>query len=828
MMSKPILWHQLQNNNLEIQLLKHPGKLGIVLKGYPRLSETFISQEILALQNLGFNIQIISLRHPTDKTVHRVNKEITAPVTYLPEYVRGEPLRVLKAWWKTRKLPGYRLAKSIFRKDLARDFSSNRARRFAQGMVIAAEFGEKLSCFYSHFLHTPTSATRYGALICSKPFAVSAHAKDIWTSPDWEITEKLDDCEWLATCTAGGRDHLQKLAPDPAKIHLVYHGLDLARFPRSSAKPSKRDGYNSNNPLRIITVGRAVSKKGLDSLLDAFALLDKKLHWQWTHIGGGPLLDKLQAQAKTLDIADKCDFRGSLAQSDVIDAYRESDLFVLPCRIDDNGDRDGLPNVIVEAQSQGLAVISSPISGIPELIENNINGLLVEPNSPKKLAKAISCLMTKPELRNKMGAAGNKKVRSDFNHLTTIGDLADLLDGLLETAKKSKTQMTKQIKLPTVMFYVQHLLGIGHVFRAMRVAKGLTRAGCETHIVWGGTKIPSMDTKGIHMHHLDAVHVENENFKSLVMDSGEEMDDQGKEKRAAHLLDLFNTINPDILITEAYPFGRRQMRFELIPLMEAAKATKPKPMVVCSIRDILQENRAPKRVRESLDSIHQWFDLVMVHGDPELIPIEATLENSEEINDKIRYTGLVTPDPVDMNIPASLSPDVIISAGGGAVGKALVRAAVDTMVLSKSYNSNWVITTGPDLPQAEFDAISNRAPKGMKITRFIIDLAAVMARSKVSVSRAGYNTIGDLLRAQCPAVLVPFTGGLETEQLRRSRMMEKQGLATVLLDENLTPSTLAKAVDDAAALGAKKAKFKLDGADSAAKLLIDGFQKHRA
>ena len=388
--------------------------------------------------------------------------------------------------------------------------------------------------------------------------------------------------------------------------------------------------------------------------------------------------------------------------------------------------------------------------------------------------------------------------------------------------------MTKQTNLPTVMFYVQHLLGIGHVFRAMRVAKGLARAGCETHIIWGGTKISTMDTQGIHMHHLEAVHVENEDFKSLVMDDGVEMDDQAKAKRAAHLLELFNTINPDILITEAYPFGRRQMRFELIPLMEAAKAAKPKPMVVCSIRDILQENRAPKRVRESLDSIHQWFDLVMVHGDPDLIPIEATLEGSEEIKDKIRYTGLVTPDPIVRKIPATISADVIISVGGGAVGKALMHAAVDAMALSKSCNRNWVLTTGPDLPQSEYDAISKRAPKGMIITRFIIDLAEVMAGSKVSVSRAGYNTVGDLLRAQCPAVLVPFTGGLETEQLRRSRMMESQGLAAVLLDEDLTPATLAKAVDDAAALGTTKAKFKLDGADSAAKLLISEFQTHLA
>ena len=386
--------------------------------------------------------------------------------------------------------------------------------------------------------------------------------------------------------------------------------------------------------------------------------------------------------------------------------------------------------------------------------------------------------------------------------------------------------MTRKTKLPVVMFYVQHLLGIGHVFRAMRVAKGLARAGCETHIVWGGAKIPSMDTTNINMHFLEAVHVSDEDFKALLLDNGSVMDETGKENRAAHLMNIFETIKPDIVITEAYPFGRRQMRFELIPLMEAANAASSNPLVVCSIRDILQENRAPKRVRESLDSIHQWFDLVMVHGDPDLIPIEATLEHSNEINDKLRYTGLVTPDPVDLSITPSISPDVIISAGGGAVGKELMHIALKAMTLSKIHPSNWCLTTGPDLPQKDFDILNANAPEGMQITRFINDLASVMAVAKVSVSRAGYNTIGDLLRAQCPAVLVPFAGGLETEQLRRAQMMEKQGLAALLLEEDLTPISLAKAIDRAAHLGVKLPKFKLDGADSAAKLLIAEFQDH--
>ena len=132
---------------------------------------------------------------------------------------------------------------------------------------------------------------------------------------------------------------------------------------------------------------------------------------------------------------------------------------------------------------------------------------------------------------------------------------------------------------PTVMFYVQHLLGIGHVFRAMRVAKGLARAGCETHIVWGGSKISTMDTTDINMHHLQAVHVSDEDFKALLLDDGTRIDDAGIKARGDHLLKLYEDIQPDIVITEAYPFGRRQMRFELIPFIERAKETRPKPLI---------------------------------------------------------------------------------------------------------------------------------------------------------------------------------------------------------------------------------------------------------
>ncbi|MCP4185642.1 MAG: glycosyltransferase family 4 protein [Hyphomicrobiales bacterium] len=421
--------------------MKISKKIGIVLKGYPRLSETFISQEILSLQKLGFDFHIISLRHPTDKAIHPVNREITAPVTYLPEYIHNDPFRVLKAWWNVRKFSGYARAWQYFRRDIVRDFSRNRFRRFAQGMVIASEFNSHISAYYSHFLHTPTSAARYASIITGKPFAISAHAKDIWTSPNWEIAEKLEDCRWLVTCTAGARDHLQKLSASPDKIHLIYHGLDLIRFPAPSKPISMRRGDDAQDSLRIITVGRAVAKKGLDNLLHALALLPENMHWQWTHIGGGELNEQLIRQSRELGISDNCNFCGALDQIKVVAAYNDSDLFVLPCRIDKNGDRDGLPNVIVEAQSQGLAVISTPISGIPELIEHDENGLLVEPDNPKLLATAIARLAADPELRNKMGSKGEEKVRTGFDHLSTVTDLAELLKEMLDENQEIKLQL---------------------------------------------------------------------------------------------------------------------------------------------------------------------------------------------------------------------------------------------------------------------------------------------------------------------------------------------------------------------------------------------------
>jgi glycosyltransferase involved in cell wall biosynthesis len=403
------------------------------LKGYPRLSETFIAQEILELERAGFDLRIISLRHPTDKTTHPVHREIRAPVLYLPEYLYQEPLRVWRAWRAARRLPGYRAARRAFWRDLRRDPTPNRIRRFGQGLVIAVEAAPTLAMLYAHFIHTPTSAARYAALMTGLPFAISAHAKDIWTTPAWELSEKLAECRWCVTCSRAGLEELTRQAGTAAhKVALVYHGIDIERFPPAPARASHR-GDAAGAPVRILAVGRAVSKKGLDTLLRALALLPPDFHWRFTHIGGGPLKRQLMELARSLGLAERCRFAGALPQQEVRDAYREADLFALPCRVDQSGDRDGLPNAIVEASSQGLAVISTPVSGIPELVEDGVNGCLVPSDQPQALADALLALGRDQERRERLGAAGQQRVHARFSHRASIAALHERLAAVLCT-----------------------------------------------------------------------------------------------------------------------------------------------------------------------------------------------------------------------------------------------------------------------------------------------------------------------------------------------------------------------------------------------------------
>lgn len=388
---------------------RHDARIAVVLKGYPRLSETFIAQEIAALERRGLALSLWSLRHPTDAAVHPIHAEIAAQCVYLPEYLHDAPARVARAWRIARRLPGYAAASAAFRSDFARDRTRNRARRFGQALVLAAELPPGIAHLHAHFLHTPASVTRYAALLRRLPWSVSAHAKDIWTTPDWEKREKLAACAWATTCTRANAEHLRALAPEPARVDLVYHGLDARRFP--APPPAARD---ASAPRVVLAVGRAVEKKGFDDLLAALARLPAALDWRFEHVGGGPLLPALAEQAATLGIAARVTWHGALAQPQVLARYRAADVFALPSRIAGDGDRDGLPNVLMEAQSQRLPCVATAVSGIPELIDDGVTGLLVPPDDPAALAGALATLLGDADLRARLGEAGRCRTQDHF------------------------------------------------------------------------------------------------------------------------------------------------------------------------------------------------------------------------------------------------------------------------------------------------------------------------------------------------------------------------------------------------------------------------------
>lgn len=401
-------------------------RIAVAMKGYPRLSETFIAQELLGLQQRGLPFEIWSLRHPTDVAKHLMHHQITAPVRYLPEYLHDEPARVARGILAALLRPGFLRLLPVFLRDLARDRTRNRWRRFGQACVMARELPDDIRHLHVHYLHTPASVIRYAALLGGLTWSFSAHAKDIWTTEDWEKREKIASAAWGVTCTRDGHRELERLSDRPDKVALVYHGLDLARFPAPGSR-SARDGSDANDPVRFVTIGRAVAKKGFDDLLDALAKLPPTLHWRLTHIGGGEKLKALQMQAQTLGLDDRIVWAGPKAQDEVIAALRAADLFVLPSKEAGDGDRDGLPNVVMEAASQGLPIVATDFAGIPEFVRDGVEGLLVPPGDFAALAAALNDLARAPEKRATLGEAAYARLTGAFSAQAGLDRVATML-----------------------------------------------------------------------------------------------------------------------------------------------------------------------------------------------------------------------------------------------------------------------------------------------------------------------------------------------------------------------------------------------------------------
>ncbi|HEV7322825.1 MAG TPA: glycosyltransferase [Ensifer sp.] len=342
-----------------------------------------------------------------------------------------------------------------------------------------------------------------------------------------------------------------------------------------------------------------------------------------------------------------------------------------------------------------------------------------------------------------------------------------------------------------VFFYVQHLLGIGHLARASRIASALATNGFDVTVVTGGNPVPGFPGGDVKHVALPPVLAGDKGFSGLADADGNPVTDAFKQQRRDLLIEAYLTCDPDIVIFEAFPFGRRQMRFELMPLLEVIEKAERRPLVAASLRDILQERLKPGRAEETLDVVNAHFDLVLVHGDPAFARLEETYPYAGEIEGKIAYTGLVAgavPEP-----PAERF-DVLVSAGGGAVGKELIGAALQAAGLL-SNELQWCLVTGPNLPQDDYDAFADTAPANVHLFRFRKDFASLLSGARLSVSQAGYNTVCDIFRAGCASLLIPFVAGGETEQSTRAARLEKLGLAGVLPEAEVTPERLARDVE---------------------------------
>jgi glycosyltransferase involved in cell wall biosynthesis len=402
------------------------GTICVVADRWPRFSSTFVAQELVGLEKEGLTLRLATFGKP-DKVKHAILDELQARIHRLPT-TPWKSLRYWKALAKVRFRPGYAKARALLEADRAYSRKPKKLNKyFGRAVVLAAELPADTTVVYAHFLNLTTTIARYAAAIAGLPLTASGHARDIWTASEDELRAKLKQLEWCATCTAPGAERLKELADDPDKIHLVYHGLSFERLPADMPERSRRDGSDPNDPVLLLSVGRAVEKKGFDVLLDALASLPSDLAWRWHHVGMGALLQPLKDRAAKLGLSDRIEWHGAEDHSTVIERNRTCDLFVLPSREAEDGDRDGLPNVLMEAQSQGLACLSTTFSAIPELIVDGETGVLVPPGDMPALARELERLIRSPDERIRIGEAGYRRVRGAFEAETGIRHIAALL-----------------------------------------------------------------------------------------------------------------------------------------------------------------------------------------------------------------------------------------------------------------------------------------------------------------------------------------------------------------------------------------------------------------
>ena len=378
---------------------------------------------------------------------------------------------------------------------------------------------------------------------------------------------------------------------------------------------------------------------------------------------------------------------------------------------------------------------------------------------------------------------------------------------------------------PRILFYFLHLLGVGHVYRAKRLIDGFVRHGFAVDIIYGGQRLGDIELTADSIHYLPPIRAADNTYATYLDANDQPLAKPFQLQRAEQIAQIFEGLEPDIILTEAFPFGRRMVRYEMQALLEVAQKRQPKPLIVSSVRDILQERKKPGRVEETRDWIEQYFDAVLVHSDPSVISLDATYPLAHEIRDKLHYTGFVIPpaseEPVDQRF------DVVVSAGGGAFGGDLIETAMRAARLRQDWS--WYLSTGPNLAEDRFVKLAEQCPPHVKINRYISNLAEQMKRSNISVSQCGYNTAMDALAAhrdsQCRAVFVPYDTEGQSEQLRRAELLQEGGYAICLPQSQLTEQHLLDACDRARTLQRVDHAIDFEGVDNSARLLLALLEK---
>jgi glycosyltransferase involved in cell wall biosynthesis len=401
-------------------------QIGYLLRSYPRLSQTFILNEILALEKIGVSIQIFALTNPREKVVQMQVDQVQAPVHYLDEAIQPRSLKdVLNENIEVarRHFKGY--IRSLFyiaaNKRIDQGYiASNRWDCFLQAVhliyLLALEewrTGKKLDHLHAHFAHDPTLIAYLVHRITGIPFSFTAHARDLYQVPEKALVDRIRESSAVITCCRANLEYLNRIAPsEQSKFSLVYHGVNLKDF---QPIPNLGSNPNPKHPL-ILSVGRLVEKKGFQDLLQALLIVKKRGDiFRCAIYGDGPLGTQLEEWIEEHDMAGEILLMGDCTQQELISIYQNATLFILTPVQTEDGDRDGIPNVLLEAMAVGLPVVTTEVAGIPELVENNQNGLLYRPHDVEGISSGIIELLRNEEKRKQLGSAAARKVREQFD-----------------------------------------------------------------------------------------------------------------------------------------------------------------------------------------------------------------------------------------------------------------------------------------------------------------------------------------------------------------------------------------------------------------------------